>query len=76
MPNPLSMADKYRKVAGEFSDRAKSASSVFLRSYYQRVVERYLLLAEDELRLADSESVSAGPRGRDRRKNARSPLGG
>jgi len=74
MPNPLSTADKYRKVAAEFSERAKSASSAFLRSYYQRVVERYLLLAEDELRLAGSDGVSGRRHGRDRGKNGPSLL--
>ncbi len=58
MPNPLSRADKYRKVAAEFSDRAASASSAFLRSYYQRVVDRYLSLAEGELRVAEGEGAS------------------
>ena len=64
MPNPLSRADKYRKVAAEFSDRAASASSAFLRSYYQRVVDRYLSLAEGELRVAEGEGASTiEPRG-------------
>jgi hypothetical protein len=64
MSNALSRADKYRKVAAEFSDRAASASSAFLRSYYQRVVERYLSLAEGELRMAKGEGAStAEPRG-------------
>ena len=51
MGNPLS-TEECRKVAAEFSDRAKSASSAFLRRYYQRVVKRYLLLAEGDLRSA------------------------
>ena len=58
MGNPLS-TEECQKVAAEFSDRAKSASSAFLRRYYQRVVKRYLLLAEGELRSAERDSVSA-----------------
>ena len=58
MGNPLS-TEECRKVAAEFSDRAKSASSAFLRRYYQRVVKRYLLLAEGDLRSAERDSVSA-----------------
>jgi hypothetical protein len=58
MVNPLS-TDECRKVAADFSDRAKSASSVFLRRYYQRVVKRYLLLAEGDLRSVEKDSVSA-----------------
>jgi len=58
MVNPLS-AEECRKVAAEFSDRAKNASSAFLRRYYQRVVKRYLLLAEGDLRSAERDSVSA-----------------
>jgi hypothetical protein len=57
MPNPLSRADKYRKVAAEFSDRAKGASSAFLREYYQRVTERYLSLADDELRSTEKSRI-------------------
>jgi hypothetical protein len=57
MPNPSSRADKYREVAPEFSDRAKGASSAFLREYYKRVTERYLLLADGELRSAEKERI-------------------
>jgi hypothetical protein len=63
MPNPLSRADKYRKVAAEFSDRAASASSAFLRSYYQRVVDRYLSLAEGELRAEGEGAPTIEPSG-------------
>ena len=58
MVNPLN-AEECRKVAAEFSDRAKNASSAFLRRYYQRVVKRYLLLAEGDLRSAERDSLSA-----------------
>jgi hypothetical protein len=46
MFDPLSKADRYRTVAAEFANLAKSASSDFSRGYYQRIAERYQLLAE------------------------------
>jgi hypothetical protein len=49
MRDPLIRAHRYRKVATEFSNFAKSASSDFPRIYYQRVSERYQLLADGEL---------------------------
>jgi hypothetical protein len=49
MRDPLITAHRYRKVAAEFSNYAKSASSDFPRSYYKRVAQRYQLLADDEL---------------------------
>jgi hypothetical protein len=58
MPNPLSRADKYRKVAAEFSDRAEGASSALIREYYQRVTERYHSLADGELRSAERRRIS------------------
>jgi hypothetical protein len=49
MRDPLSRAYRYRKVAAEFFDLAKSASSDFACGYYQRIAERYQLLADGEL---------------------------
>jgi len=49
MRDPLIRAHRYRKVATEFFNFAKSASSDFPRTYYQRVAERYQLLADGEL---------------------------
>jgi hypothetical protein len=46
---PMNGADLYRKLAAEHSDLMKGASSPFLRMYHQRIVERYLLHAEDAL---------------------------
>jgi hypothetical protein len=46
MFDPLSKADRYRAVAAEFSNLARTASSDFPRNYYQRIAERYQLLAE------------------------------
>jgi hypothetical protein len=44
MMDPLSRAERNRKEAAKFTDLAKSASSSFLRGYYQCLAERYLAL--------------------------------
>jgi hypothetical protein len=49
MHGPLSRAERYQKVAAEYLDFAKTASSPFLRSCYQRTGEKYRLRAEGEL---------------------------
>jgi hypothetical protein len=38
--------ERNRKEAAKFSELAKTASSPFLRSYYSRIAERYLLEGE------------------------------
>jgi hypothetical protein len=48
MQSPLSRAERYQKVAAEYSDLAKAASSPFLRTYYQRTGEQYRLRAEED----------------------------
>jgi hypothetical protein len=60
--DPLRRADRYQKVAGEYSDLAGAASSTFLRTYYQRIAEDYRLRAEGELRVAERESASTADR--------------
>jgi hypothetical protein len=56
MFDPLSKADRYRTVAAEFANLAKSASSDFSRGYYQRIAERYQLLAEGRSDLLHEEA--------------------
>jgi hypothetical protein len=60
--DPLRRADRYQKVAGEYSALAGAASSPFLRSYYQRIAEDYQLRAEGELRVAGCEGASTADR--------------
>jgi hypothetical protein len=48
MSYPTGRADRYRKAAEELSHLAESASSDFIRRYYQRTAERCLLVAEGE----------------------------
>jgi hypothetical protein len=44
MIEPLSRAERNRNEAAKFTDLARSASSSFLRGYYQCLAERYLAL--------------------------------
>jgi hypothetical protein len=47
MPDdPESGANRFRKMAADFSALAKSASFNFGRRYYERLAKHYLLLAE------------------------------
>ena len=56
--DPSRRADRYQKVAGEYYDLAKAASSPFLRAYYQRTAEEYRVLADGQLRVLEREGVS------------------
>ena len=59
MPEPSNKADLYRKVAAEYAELAKNATSPFLRSYYQRIAEEYLVRVEGELRFAEREGKAS-----------------
>jgi hypothetical protein len=48
MSYPTGRADRYRKSAEELSRLAESASSEFIRGYYQRTAERCRLMSEGE----------------------------
>ena len=58
MRDPLRQANRYQKVAGEYYDMAKAASSPFLRAYYQRTAEEYRVLADGQLRVSERERMS------------------
>jgi len=58
MRDPLRRANRYQKVAGEYYDLAKAASSPFLRAYYQRTAEEYRVLAHGQLRVSEREGAS------------------
>jgi len=65
MFDPLSKADRYRTVAAEFANLARNASSDFPRGYYQRISERYQVLAEGGADLRQDEaSPSISPAAR------------
>ena len=57
MLDPLNKTDRYRTVAAQFANLAKSASSDFPRAYYQRIAERYQSLAEGHLDLQYDETA-------------------
>jgi hypothetical protein len=61
--DPMRRADRYQKVAGEYYDLARAASSPFLRTYYQRTAEEYRVRAQGELRVLEREGASAAERG-------------
>jgi hypothetical protein len=49
MIDPSSRLDRELKAAEEFFELARTASSPFMRAYYQRIAERYLS-SEGEVR--------------------------
>jgi hypothetical protein len=51
MQDPAKRAERYGKMAEEYADLAKDASSPFLRAYYQRIAEQYRMHAEGELKV-------------------------
>lgn len=66
MPDdPLSAAERYRKAAAEFADLAKSAANPFFCGYYQRLAERYLLHAENQMKLSKITGAAAELGGED-----------
>ena len=54
---PLDRAERYRKVAVQYSDFAGACISPFLRGFYRRIAEDYLARAEVALRAAESEAA-------------------
>jgi hypothetical protein len=52
MSDPLITAERYRKEAAEFSELAKTAETSFIRDYYGRLAQRYLMHAENQEKLA------------------------
>jgi hypothetical protein len=64
MPELLSAAEWFRKEAAKFSDLAKNASNPFVRDYYQRIAQRYLLHAGGPMEPGNLEGGSNTERGR------------
>jgi hypothetical protein len=54
--DPLGRAGQNLKLADKFFDLARSASTPFLRTYYERVAQRYLL-SEGELEVPQKEDT-------------------
>jgi len=53
--DPKVRADRYQKMAGEYFELAKSATSPFLRASYQHTAEEYRIRAQGELRALERE---------------------
>jgi len=58
MRDPRMRADRYQKVAGEYYELAKEASSPSMRAYFQRTAEDYRIRAEGELRVLERQGGS------------------
>jgi hypothetical protein len=53
--DPKVRADRYQKMAGEYFELVKSATSPFLRASFQRSAEEYRIRAQGELRVLERE---------------------
>jgi hypothetical protein len=60
--DPRMRADRYQRLARQYFDLAKEASSPSLRADYQRTAEDYRVRAQGELRLLERESATATAR--------------
>jgi hypothetical protein len=61
MEDPAKRADRYEKVADEYADLVKDASSPFFRAYFERIAERYRAHAQGELKVvAQGHAAASG----------------
>jgi len=60
--DPRMRADSYQRLARQYFDLAKRASSPCLRADYQRTAEEYRVRAQGELRRSERESASGADR--------------
>jgi hypothetical protein len=60
--DPKVRAERYQRLARQYFDLAKEASSPSLRSDYQRTAEEYRVRAQGELRLLEREGAAATAR--------------
>jgi hypothetical protein len=58
--DPTVRAERYQRLARQYFNLAKEASSSSLRAEYQHAAEEYRLRAESELRLMEREGA-VGP---------------
>jgi hypothetical protein len=56
--DPAKRAKRYEKVAEEYAELAKDASSPFLRAYYERIAEQYRMQAEGERRVVEQQGAA------------------
>ena len=58
MKDPVRRAERYRKVADEYSELAEGASSPSIRAYFERIAQQYREHAEGELRILDQDGAA------------------
>jgi hypothetical protein len=56
--DPVKRSARYEKMADEYAELAKDASSPFLRAYFQRIAEQYRMYAAGELKPAEQEDAA------------------
>jgi hypothetical protein len=59
MADPVNRVDRYRKMAADFSDLAKDASTDFARRYFERLAKQYSLLEQAEFAAAEGQGEMA-----------------
>lgn len=57
--DPERIAKRYFKTAAEYVGLARGASSPFLRAYFARIAEEYIVRADGELRVAERRQAGA-----------------
>ena len=57
MKSSVSRAERYRKVAAEYSELAEGTYSPMLRAYYERIAQQYREHANGELRAAEHDTI-------------------
>jgi hypothetical protein len=56
--DPRMRADRYQRLARQYFDLAKEASSPSLRAAYQQTSEEYRVRAQGELRVSERKSTA------------------
>ncbi len=62
MRDPLSKAERYRKLAAKNHELAKFAQPAYLGDFYRGVAVRYAFMAQEAAKLAEREAGSAAAR--------------
>jgi hypothetical protein len=59
------IADRYRHIAAEYAALSKDTTDPFLRPYYLRIAEGYMVRADSELRAWEQQRIAALASGAD-----------
>jgi hypothetical protein len=63
--NRARTADRYRQIAAEYADLSKDTTDPFLRPYYHRIAESYMVRADGEFQAWERQRTTALPSGAD-----------